>query len=295
MRKLSVFVTTLLFFQGQVLIAQGSFDQEFDPDVAVPEGFKTNRTSYSAIMDELQSSRSPVSDEQLAQLKNVPLEVIFSALGEYRLNYATGFENTQPGSRLVGRALTMRFLPPRPDLSEAALSLAEQGNWDRRYYARAAEEAGPGDVIVAELGGSDGHNLFGDMGATGIQQRGAAGVIIDGGTRDYSGLRDDRFKDFPVLHKFTDPHTTSWLGVEYNAPVRIGGVTVLPGDIVVGDDGGVFFFPPSLVETVLDYAKLVEDREKFQLQLLEDKEFRFRDIYPLSPELQLDFERLRNQ
>ena len=135
MRKLSVLVTTLLFFQGQVLIAQGSFDQEFDPDVAVPEGFKTNRTSYSAIMDELQSSRSPVSDEQLAQLKNVPLEVIFSALGEYRLNYATGFENTQPGSRLVGRALTMRFLPPRPDLSEAALSLAVQGNWDRLLCA----------------------------------------------------------------------------------------------------------------------------------------------------------------
>ena len=55
MRKLSVLVTTLLFFQSQILIAQGSFDQEFAPDVAVPEGFKTNRTSYSAIMDELQS------------------------------------------------------------------------------------------------------------------------------------------------------------------------------------------------------------------------------------------------
>jgi hypothetical protein len=90
MRKLSVFVSALLFFQGQVSFAQGPFDQEFDSDVAVPEGFKTNRTSYSAIMDELQSSRSPVSNEQLAQLKNVPLEVIFSALGEYRLNYATG-------------------------------------------------------------------------------------------------------------------------------------------------------------------------------------------------------------
>ena len=42
----------------------------------------------------------------------------------------------------------MRFLPPRPDLSEAALSLAEQGNWDRRYYARAAEEAGPAMLLL---------------------------------------------------------------------------------------------------------------------------------------------------
>ena len=80
-------------------------------------------------------------------------------------------------------------------------------------------------------------------------------IIPDCGT---TGLRISQF-----CISFTDPHTTSWLGVEYNAPVRIGGVTVLPGDIVVGDDGGVFFFPPSLVETVLDYAKLVEDRKNF--------------------------------
>jgi len=275
-------------------LAQEAYDQNFAQDVQVPEGFRTNRTSYSAIMDVLEPSRVEVSDAQLDRLKEVPLEVIFSALGDYRLNYATGFENTQPGQRLVGRALTMRFLPPRPDLTEAALALAAEGNWDRRYYARAAEEAQPGDVVVAELGGSDGHNLFGDMGAAGIQLRGAAGVVVDGGMRDYTGLRDERFADFPILHKFTDPHTTSWLGVEYNAPVRIEGVTVLPGDVVVGDDGGVFFFPASMVETVLEYADLVADREEFQLQLLEDKEFRFRDIYPLSPELQEEFERLRN-
>jgi len=275
-------------------VAQGPYDQSFAPEVPVPDGFRANRTSYSAIMDVLEPTRTEVTDAQLARLKEVPLEVIFSALGNYRLNYATGFQNTQPGSRLVGRALTMRFLPPRPDLTDAALKLAEEGNWDRRYYARAAEEVKPGDVVVAELGGSDGHNLFGDMGATGIQMRGAAGVIIDGGMRDYTGLRDERFAEFPVLHKFSDPHTTSWLGVEYNAPVRIGGITVLPGDVVVGDDGGVFFFPPSMVEIVLEYADLVADREEFQLELLEDREFRFRDIYPLSPELQAEFDRLRN-
>ena len=294
MRAVSSFLCFLILAIAKNGFSQEPFNQVFEPDKKAPEGFRTNRTSYSAIMDVLEPSRIEVSDEQLEQLKEVPLEVIFSALGEYQLNYARGFQNTQPGSRLVGRALTMRFLPPRPDLTEAVLALAEEGNWDRRYYARAAEEAGPGDVVVAELGGSDGHNLFGDMGATGIQQRGAAGVIIDGGTRDYAGLRDERFADFPVLHKFTDPHTTSWLGVEYNTPVRISGVTVLPGDVVVGDDGGIFFFPPSHVEQVLEYADMVADREEFQLQLLEDKEYRFRDIYPLSKELQDEFEQLRD-
>ena len=278
-----------------LLSAQQAYDQEFAPDVPAPQGFRNNRTSYSAIMDVLEPQRAEVSDADLERLREVPLEVIFSALGDYRLNYATGFSSTQPERRLVGRALTMRFLPPRPDLSGAANVLAREGNWDRRYYARAAEEARPGDVLVAELGGSDGHNLFGDMGATGIMLRGAAGVVIDGGMRDLAGLREDRFADFPVLHRFSDPHTTSWLGVEYNAPVRVGGVTVLPGDIVVGDDGGVFFFPPQLVARVLEYAEMVADREKFQLELLEDRTYRFRDIYPLSPELQAEFERLRGQ
>ena len=287
---LSIFIIVPL----SKLAAQEPFDQNFSPDITAPDGFRSNRTSYSAIMDVLEPPVTEVTEEQLQRLRDVPLEVIFGAIGDYRLNYATGFENTQPGKRLVGRALTMRFLPPRPDLTEAALTLAKEGNWDRRYYARAAEEASPGDVVVAELGGSDGHNLFGDMGATGIQMRGAAGVIIDGGMRDYTGLRDERFEDFPVFYKFSDPHTTSWLGVEYDTPVRIGGVTVLPGDIVVGDTGGVFFFPSSLVERVLEYADETAAREQFQLQLLEDKEHRFRDIYPLSPELQAEFERLRN-
>jgi len=285
-------LATFLACAGGVY-AQEPFDQTFRPDVVAPDGFRANRTSYSAIMDVLAPSRPAVTQAQLDQLRAISLEAIFGAIGEYRTNYARGFENTRPGERLVGRALTMRFLPPRPDLVRAANVLGEEGNWDRRYYARAAEEAQPGDVVVAELGGSDGHNLFGDMGATGIQMRGAAGVVIDGGMRDYVGLQDERFEDFPVLHRFSDPHTTSWLGVEYNTPVRIGGVTVLPGDIVLADDGGVFFFPPELLDDVLEYAAESAAREAFQLELLLDKRYRFRDVYPLSPELVEEFERTR--
>jgi regulator of RNase E activity RraA len=285
-------VTTLLLTGGA--IAQEPYNQVFAPDVPAPDGFRTNRTSYSAIMDVLAPSRPEVTQAQLDQLREVPLEAIFGAIGEYRTNYATGFANTQPGERLVGRALTMRFLPPRPDFVRAANVLAEEGNWDRRYYARAAEEAQPGDVVVAELGGSDGHNLFGDMGATGIQMRGAAGVVIDGGMRDLVGLQEERFKGFPIMHKFADPHTTLWLGAEYNVPVRIGGVSVLPGDIVIGDDGGIFFFPPELVDDVLAYAAESAEREAFQLDQLLDKNYRFRDIYPLSPQLEQEFESTRD-
>ena len=158
---------------------------------------------------------------------------------------------------------------------------------------RAAEEAQPGDVVVAELGGTDGHNLFGGMGALGIKLRGAAGVVIDGGSRDLIELQGDDFDGFPVFARFFDVKTTSWLGVEWNAPVRIGQVTVLPGDVVVVDDGGALFFPSSLVPAVLESAAARATVEEYERELLRSRMHRFRDVYPLSPELREQFERSR--
>jgi len=288
--KGSQILVFLAIVTGLGLAAQTPFNQTFAPDVPAPERFRTNRTSYSAVMDVL-STRPRVTQAQLDQLKTLPLENIFAALGDYRLNYARGFTNTRPGERVVGRALTMRFLPPRPDLVRAAEALAKEGDWDRRYYARVAEEAQPGDVVVAELGGADGHNFFGAMAATGIKMRGVTGAVIDGGSRDLAELQTDAFKEFPVLAKFFHVTTTSWIGVEFNAPVRIGTATVLPGDVVVGEDEGVLFFPPDMLDTVLKSASETERREAFERELLLLKKYRFRDIYPLSPALKEEYEK----
>ena len=262
-------------------------------EVLAPDGLRANRITFSPIMDVLGRPESTVTDAQLEQLADLPLESIWSTLGEYRVNYVRGFTSTQPGARVAGRALTMRFLPPRPDLVEAIDTLAAEGDWDRRYYARAAEEARPGDIVVAELGGADGHNLFGAMGALGIKLRGVRGVIIDGGSRDLIELQDGMFAGFPVFARFFDVHTTSWLGVEWNAPVRIGRTTVLPGDVVVADDGGALFFPERLVAQVLEAASARDALEEYGRELLRSRMYRFRDIYPLSEELREEYERQR--
>ena len=284
-------VLTAVFVTGCVTSVGAQSAQ--DMDVLPPEGLRANRTTFSPIMDVLGPARQDVTDEQLEQLKSLPLEAIWGGLGEYRVNYVRGFTSTQPGERLVGRALTMRFLPPRPDLVEAIDKLADEGDWDRRYYARASEEAQPGDVVVAGLGGTDGHILFGGMGALGIKLRGAAGVIIDGGSRDLIELQSDDFDGFPVFARFFDVHTTSWLGVEWNAPVRIGRVTVLPGDVVVADAGGVLFFPAELVAGVIEAASERAVLEEYERELLRSQMYRFREVYPLSPELREQFDRSR--
>ena len=291
MRRLvgwTLVVTSLAF-----LAVPGVRAQESNPDIPAPDGLRASRVTFSPVMDVLKPTRQSVTDEQLAQLEALPLEAIWGALGDYRVNYVRGFTSTQPGTRIAGRALTMRFLPPRPDLVMAVDTLAEEGDWDRRYYARAAEEAAPGDVVVAELGGHDGHILFGGMGALGIKLRGATGVIIDGGSRDLIELQGGEFNGFPVFARFFDVHTTSWPGVEWNTPVRIGQVTVLPGDVVVADDSGALFFPAGLVPSVLEAAKERSTLEEHERDLLRSQMHRFRDVYPLSPELREEYERRR--
>jgi len=265
----------------------------FAQDVEPPGGFRANRTTYSPLMDKLASSRAvAVTDAQRAELKTLQLEAIWDRLGDYQANYVLGFRTTQPGRRVVGRALTMRFLPSRPDVRQALDALAEEGDWDRRYYGRAADEAQPGDIVVVDLGGASGDQMFGDVGGLGMKLAGIEGAIIDGGSRDLAELEHESFSDFPVFARYFDIDTSKWLGAEWNVPVRIENVTVLPGDIVVADDVGVLFFPPQLVEQVLSRARAKISMENYQRELLRTKQYRFRDVYPvLSPELLEEYQR----
>ena len=265
-------------------------------DIAPPADFRANKTTYSPLMDKLAHARDVlVTDEQLAELRSLQLEAIWGALGDYQVNYILGLQTTQPGERVVGRALTMRFLPSRPDVREALDALAEEGDWDRRYYGRASDEASPGDVVVADLGGASGDQFFGDLGGLGMALAGIRGAVIDGGSRDKAELSESGFADFPVFARYFDIDTSKWLGAEWNVPVRIDGVTVLPGDIVVADDSGVIFFPPQLLESVLEKARAKISMENYQRELLRKKEHRFRDVYPvLSPQLLEEYERRRD-
>jgi regulator of RNase E activity RraA len=260
---------------------------------AAPPGIRASRDSYSALMDVLRPARTRVTDEQLARLKKVPIEAVWGALQgkEYRHCFVTDFRLTQPGTKLVGRALTMRYLPVRPDLMEGVKTLGKEGDWEYQYNIRAGEDTRPGDVLVVELGGMvDRATFMGDVTGLGIKSRGAAGVVIDGGLRDLDEFLP--WKDFPVY--YTGSHASAMadqVGVEWNAPVRIKTVTVLPGDVVIGDESGVLFFPPQLADDVIKGAEETVYVETFKREMISGTKYRSRDIYPkLSPELEKVFE-----
>jgi len=274
------------------LAAQRPFNNPLPEDHPIPEEALKNRNGYSQIYEILKRDRTTVTDAQLDELRKYQLENLWGSMGEYReSNYVTGFQTTQPGKRIVGRALTIRFLPSRPDLDQAAQTLAEESDRDRRFYIRAGEEARRGDVIVVDLGGVDGANFFGDITALGIAMRDAAGVLIDGGTRDLAELRGEEFANFPVFARFFDVQPATWVGTDWNVPIRVGEATVVPGDIVVADEGGVLFIPPQLVEQVLERSAARQRREHFERGVVRSKKYSIRDVYPLHPTLEEDFKK----
>lgn len=275
----------MTFLAAMILLAVGAVG-DVNPDPAL----RKNRNTYHPVMEVLKAQRTPVTDEQMEELKQMPLEAIWGALkGRGYNSYYSCLQATQPEARLVGRALTIRYLPRRPDLDEAMRTLAKEGDWPEYYNVRAAEEAKPGDVLVVDLGGeiTDGV-FFGDVSALGAQVAGARGAVLFGSTRDLAELKE--MKGFPVFSAGFDPNVATQVGVDWNVPIRVGTATVLPGDVVVAEEEAILFFPPQLAAEVIKEAKQLVKQEEYERSLVRQKKYRFRDVYPLNPELRKKFE-----
>ncbi len=284
-------IASLLLFAAVICVS--SLLDRAQSQIQVPPGLRAQRDTWTPLMDALKDKRPRVTDEQLERLRRVSIEVVWSAIqGKgYRHCFVNHLKQTQPGVKMVGRALTMRYLPQRPDLDEGVKQLAKEGNWDHQFNVRGGEDCKPGDVVVVELGGMvDRATFMGTMTGLGMKLRGVKGIVVDGGIRDLSEFLE--WKDFPVY--YAGAHASAMadqIGVEWNAPVRIGAVTVLPGDVVIGDEEGLLFFPPQLAEEAIKAAENTTYIETFKAEMMRSGKYRTRDIYPrLSPEVQKEFE-----
>ena len=287
-RSRSLFLASLVLLAAVVSLRFTTQSQ-----VQVPAGLRAQRDTWTPLMDVLKEKRPRVSDEQLDSLKKVSIENVWGGIqGKgYRHCFVTHLKQTQPGVKMVGRALTMRYLPQRPDLDEGVRQLAREGDWDPAFNVRGGEDAKSGDVVVVELGGMiDRATFMGTMTGLGMKLRGVRGIVVDGGIRDLNEFLT--WKDFPIY--YAGAHASAMadqIGVEWNVPIRVGSVTVLPGDVVIGDEEGLLFFPPQLAEDALKAAEAQNLVEDFKAEMMKSGKYRTRDIYPrLSPELEKAFE-----
>lgn len=269
------------------LFLPGSFAGDIKPE----EALRYNKNTYHPVVDYLKSDQVPVTDEQLAEIEKLPLEIMWGVLQGmgYTNTFYAGLKATLPEARLVGRAVTIRYLPVRPDMEKAMQAISEKGGWPAKYHTRAAEDAKPGDVLVVNLGGQIAEGIFfGDISALGARMSGARGAVLYGSTRDLDGLRE--MKDFPVYALGFHPSGATQMGVDWNVPIRIGDATVMPGDVVVGTEEAVLFFPPEVADEVIRKSRQKAREEEFKRELVRSNKHRFRDIYPLNEALKKQYE-----
>jgi regulator of RNase E activity RraA len=224
-----------------------------------------------------------LTDELRKQLNGVSTATLASQLQRrgIRSTFLSGLRPTKTGRRMLGYAHTLRYVPMREDLqSKLGAGLNAQ--------RRAVESMAPEEVLVIEARGEPDAGTIGDIFALRALRRGASGVVTDGALRDTPGIRE---LDLPVYHRSSHAATLGrlHLPLEHQVPIACAGVTVLPGDIIVGDDEGAIVVPAELAEEVARDAGRQELEEAFALERVDAGESSV-GVFPLSNERRAEFE-----
>jgi len=194
--------------------------------------------------------KRPIED-LLKELHKIPTASLCDALDKIGF---TGFMSHEikpiiDDIKIVGPAVTIKDV-----LSEKAES--------PMLALEAIDRAEPGDVIVRGVeGNAKDIALCGGLMATAAKVKGLSGAVLDGGTRDVAEIREVRFQ---VFSRSIVPSTS--IGrtrvVDINVPVHCGGVSVSPGDVIVGDADGVVVIPKEKLETTIKIALEMDRIEK---------------------------------
>jgi len=243
--------------------------------------------------DRLPDGRPKVPDNLIEQAKGLSSEEVWAVLQEKKYNnqYADGFIVLHPGKPMVGRAFTVQFMPVREDVNEVAEAKAKTHGISRLMNQTAIDMLQPGDVLVVDLFGKKvngtivGDNLFYYV----MKATHGGGLVVDGSIRDLNGVSEI---DMPGYFKSVDPTPIGNVMLTgINVPVRIGGVTVMPGDLVVGDREGVYFIPPQFVKEVLDRADETHVHDEWTKKKFDEGKYKSSEIYgsPSDPKLQQEY------
>jgi regulator of RNase E activity RraA len=202
-----------------------------------------------------------LAPEILELAKQVTTATLTSQLQKrgFANTFMYGVQPLRPDLRLAGYAFTLRYIPAREDLDPP-------GETDNRTSKQriAVESVGAGDVLVIDARGDARAATLGDILATRIKQRGAAGIVTDGAFRDTPSIRTI---ELPTYTQGQSPYVSTRIHhpLEINVPIGCGGVAVLPGDVVVGDGEGVVVIPRAIAEDVVVAAYEQDQREEFIL------------------------------
>jgi regulator of RNase E activity RraA len=245
--------------------------------------------------------RPKVPDDILKRMKNVSQEEAWAVMKNagYGYQVAEGWQQINPDSVLVGRAVTATFMPARPDVW-GAIDARGKKSGKRGQNSWPVDLLVKGDVYVADQFGAHRNGpTIGDNVGNAIYAKTGNGIVYDGAIRDIAGLKEiggftSYFTSYdPSYHNPPGDLNTMIVGI--NQPTRIRTVTVMPGDIVLGKEGIVSFIPPQLAEKVVKTSEIVQLRDAFgHLRLREGKYTAGQIDSRWSDEIEKDFSKWLN-
>lgn len=188
-----------------------------------------------------------IDDTLLDRCRSLPTAAFSDAMqrfgGAVGLSPVTSDASARKPVHLVGRALTVQTRPG-----------------DNLVVHKAADLASPGEILVVDAGAQTDRAIVGGLLGSYAQNRGIAGIVLDGAVRDLSELGA---LDIPIFAR-----GVSHLGPYKDGPgvirgnIAIGGTAVCQGDLVVGDEDGVVIVPRHRVADVVAAAEAVVERER---------------------------------
>jgi regulator of RNase E activity RraA len=197
-----------------------------------------------------------------------------------------------PETKMAGRAVTLAFMPARADLDQVVMAKAKEKGVETLNNQYGIDMVQPGDVLVVDLfGKKEGGTIVGDnlfyyiMKATK-----SGGLVVDGSIRDLDGISA---MGMPCYFRAVHPSAIGSVTLAaVNVPIRIGNVTVMPGDLVMGDREGVSFIPAQDAEAILDRADETHIHDEWTRKKFDEGKYKSSEIYgsPRDPALRQEYQ-----
>ena len=225
--------------------------------------------------ERFEDGRPKVAADLLERMKKVTIEEAWGVLRNegFHNQFEGGWQPLHDNVTVVGRALTVQYMPNRPDVADQikqkGLEAGEIGNTNSWPIDRLVEH----DVYVADGFGKivDG-TLIGDNLGNSIYAKSKTGVVFNASSRDMEGLSEiEGFNAF--VRAWHPSFLTEVMLLSINDPIRIGAATVMPGDVVLAKKEGVIFIPAHLAEKVVVTSEVVRLRDLFGITRLKEGKY----------------------
>ncbi len=197
-----------------------------------------------------------------------------------RNSFLSRLKPLNPNQRMLGYAHTLRYVPKNEEFEKRSTGPNAQ--------RRAVESIAVDDVLIVEAGFQPDAGTIGDIFTMRLKQQGGAGFITDGALRDTPAVAAI---GIPIYHQSSHAATLGRLHtpLDHQIPISCAGVTVFPGDIIVGDGEGAVVIPARWAEEIANDSYAQELEEEWALERVAEGDSSI-GTFPIAKERRPEFE-----